>query len=602
MSVTEAELQKALHERDRAREREALERAAALDPDGPCPACGGRLKAGPRHPALAPLVARPGARCTKCSFVATPRPSALGRALALVVAVVVGLVGLRIVLDAQQLTDGTARLLRFAFGGGLLCAGFWLGSTVQQAASVRALAQRIAASRREVEEGPRMGPPPTWLGENLRELAFAAILYLILRHFVVEAFVIPTGSMAPTLLGNNYRVACQRCEYPFSVGKAETEQPVGNGRARCPVCRADFHFDRGDAVSDGNKILVNKLTYRVRPPERYEVVVFRNPSMPWESYIKRLIGLPGERLRVKRGDLYVNGKLEPKPPHVQDAVWIPVFDGRHAFDGLGAAWAPAPGLDLPADAWEVARDGATLRLRPPPGAAAALDYDRASGGVVDMTSYNSGRPEHLGRSAVPDLRVRARATPAAGAVVRLGVVSAAEGLWTHEVTATFPAAGGAARAFTLEVNGRVLASSEARPPLAPDRAAEVAIAYADERVRLIVDGKTLLDVADPSYPSADDTAPTEATARLGASGGAVALEAVRVDRDIHYVAGGAGYSQTNLAVREVVVPEGRYYAMGDNSPSSADGRSWGFLHEGHIQGRAFLVWWPPRVGDLRLVR
>ncbi|MCO5168626.1 MAG: signal peptidase I [Planctomycetes bacterium] len=596
MSVTEAELEKALHERDRAREREALERAAVLDPEGPCPACGARLAAGPRHPALAPLVARPDVRCTKCSFAAPVRPSALGRLLALVVAVVVGLVGLRIVLDAQQLTDGTARLLRFAFGGGLLCAGFWLGSTVQQAANVRALGQRIAASRREVEEGPRKGPPPTWLGENLRELAFAAILYLILRHFAVEAFVIPTGSMAPTLLGNNYRVTCERCEYPFSVGKSEAEQPVGLGRARCPVCRDDFVFDRAETVSDGNKILVNKLVYRVRPPERYEVVVFRNPKMPWESYIKRVVGLPGDTLQVKRGDLYVNGALAPKPPSVQDAVWIPVFDGRYRFDGLGAVWAPPPGAEPPDDAWEVARDGGSVILRPGPRAVVAVDFDREQGGVRDTTSYNSARGEFSGYDPVRDLRVRAVVTPARGAVVRLSVVE--DG---REVTATFPAEGAASGAFTVEAGGQALASTTARRPLAADRPVEVALAYADERVRIFVDGAPLLP--EPAHDAGASTArPALATARLGASGGQVTFEAVRIDRDIHYVAGGSGFSGTNPAVQPVTVPPGRYFALGDNSPSSADGRTWGFLHEGHVQGRAFLVWWPPRAGDLRLVR
>jgi hypothetical protein len=164
------------------------------------------------------------------------------------------------------------------------------------------------------------------------------------------------------------------------------------------------------------------------------------------------------------------------------------------------------------------------------------------------------------------------------------------------VTATFPVGQGA---FTLEAGGEVLGTSEARPALTAGEPVEVAIAYADDRVRLIVDGETLLDLADPGAP----TGKVElATARLGATGGDVTFEAVRVDRDIYYRAYG-GFTRTDPAQQPVAIPEGRYFAMGDNSPSSQDSRYWGFVHEGHIQGRAFLVWWPlVRPFDARLVR
>src|SRR5690606_19562757 len=105
----------------------------------------------------------------------------------------------------------------------------------------------------------------------------------------------------------------------------------------------------------------------------------------------------------------------------------------------------------------------------------------------------------------------------------------------------------------------------------------------------------------------DPDAPTSrvelASARLGASDGEVTFEAVRVDRDIYYRAYGSFYTRTDPAQQPVTIPAGRYFAMGDNSPSSKDSRDWGFVHEGHIQGRAFLVWWPlARPFDGRLVR
>lgn len=584
-TISDETVLSALRERERERERAAREAAEALDPRGPCPVCGGKLQAGPEHPALAPIRRLPAVKCTGagCDFAAPLRPNIVGAVLGVAIGVAMGLVGLTIVLDAQQLTDGQQRLVRFATGAIILSAGFWLASRTQAVTSTKLLGQRIAAARRQREEG-RKGPPPSWAGENLRELVFAAVLYLILRHFVVEAFVIPTGSMAPTLYGNNYRVDCARCQYPFAVGRADGELAVGTGTAVCPVCRHRFQFDKADHPSDGNKILVNKLLYRLGPPERYDVVVFRNPERPWESYIKRIVGLPGETIQVKNGDLYVDGKLAPKPPHVQDAVWIPVYDGRYPAPGLAACWAPPDGAPAPAGAVAMNDDGSRFTLTPQ-GGTVWLEYDSPDEerGVMDATSYNSSRNDgHRGHHAVGDLRVTARVTAAAGARVHLATVE--DG---RLVTATFPVGQGA---YTLEAGGQVLGTSEARAALAPGEAVEVAIAYADDRVRLIVDGETLLDVADPGAPTSRVYL---ATARIGATDGEATFEAVRIDRDIYYRKYPfPAFTSTDPAEQPVTIPAGRYFAMGDNSPSSKDSRDWGFVHEGHIQGRAFLVWWP----------
>ncbi len=97
------------------------------------------------------------------------------------------------------------------------------------------------------------------LVENLKSLAVALILALIIRTFIVQSFHIPSGSMIPTLL-------------------------IG-----------DF-------------ILVDKVTYHFRPPERGDVVVFHFPLNESVYYIKRIVGVPGDRIQVKNGILYVNGK------------------------------------------------------------------------------------------------------------------------------------------------------------------------------------------------------------------------------------------------------------------------------------------------------
>jgi signal peptidase I len=61
-------------------------------------------------------------------------------------------------------------------------------------------------------------------------------------------------------------------------------------------------------LSDGERIIVNKLVYRFRPIERGDVVVFWYPRDPSVSFIKRVIGRPGDNVEIKAGQLFVNGQ------------------------------------------------------------------------------------------------------------------------------------------------------------------------------------------------------------------------------------------------------------------------------------------------------
>lgn len=61
-------------------------------------------------------------------------------------------------------------------------------------------------------------------------------------------------------------------------------------------------------LQDGNNLIVDKLSYRFRDPKRYEIIVF-----PYKEentyYIKRIIGLPGETVQVKNGEVYIDGEI-----------------------------------------------------------------------------------------------------------------------------------------------------------------------------------------------------------------------------------------------------------------------------------------------------
>lgn len=164
--------------------------------------------------------------------------------------------------------------------------------------------------------------------EFVETVVFVVALVLMLKLFVVEAFVIPTGSMAETLFGYQKLVHCPECGFDFPVNSSNEVDPQDGRRAHrvleatCPNCRhkAQFGNQPDDfpqaANRSGDRVLVHKGIYAFDGgPQRGDVVVFKFPVDPQlrhtaQNYIKRLWGFGGETIAINRGDLYFSRKLE----------------------------------------------------------------------------------------------------------------------------------------------------------------------------------------------------------------------------------------------------------------------------------------------------
>ena len=66
-------------------------------------------------------------------------------------------------------------------------------------------------------------------------------------------------------------------------------------------------------LATGEYVIVNRLSYRIGTPQRGDIIVFHFPGNPKEEYIKRIIGLPGDEVQVKGGQVYINSQLLNEP-------------------------------------------------------------------------------------------------------------------------------------------------------------------------------------------------------------------------------------------------------------------------------------------------
>jgi signal peptidase I len=104
---------------------------------------------------------------------------------------------------------------------------------------------------------------------------------------------------------------------------------------------------------NGDRILVGKFLYELSDPRRWDVIVFKFPGDAPTNYIKRLVGLPGETVRIQHGDIWIRSaqdaakgdagfRIARKPPQKLLAMLQPVFDNdympRIAEYGWPARW------------------------------------------------------------------------------------------------------------------------------------------------------------------------------------------------------------------------------------------------------------------------
>lgn len=230
-------------------------------------------------------------------------------------------------------------------------------------------------------DGKPQAPQEGWR-ETFESLAVALILALSFRTFVAEAFVIPTGSMAPTLMGRHRDVRCAKCNYEIRTGASVEERDgVRTNQevlaVRCPQCAYENDLDPNkDWNQDsfaGDRIVVTKLAGE---PKRWDVIVFKNPTAAQVNYIKRLIGLPNEHIKIEGGNIFVapresravkdaDYKIARKPDDKLISMLQPVYESdypcRELIDaGWPCRWQTPTSSESTTDRWKIAEDQKTF--------------------------------------------------------------------------------------------------------------------------------------------------------------------------------------------------------------------------------------------------
>ena len=430
--------------------------------------------------------------------------------------------------------------------------------------------------------------------DTVESVWVAIVLALVLRAFMVEAFVIPTGSMADRLMGEHWDLNCPACGYEYSYGwpgRAMARRlPPARGRkypadgARCPRCEYPYPSDKTyrQYVNGGDRVLVMKHLLQFTELQPWDVVVFRNPQNNKENYIKRLVGLPGEEIEIVHGDIFFRRdgedqwRIRRKTAKAQEGLWRVIFDSDHHPDAELVSQRNVSlrsGEKITPRFWRATDDSAAWAPDADDGRAVGfagasqshwLEFSASRTAFLPHYAYNTarfdGRAQGISRDidVSSDLKLSGVFIPGdQPATLELMLTS-----FSHEFKAEFNTDGTVRLLYknAAEAGDWLEKGKATVKPLEPGRGREVVLANMDLGVQVWLDGEKILELTD-EYPENHETItkridaeggfvmPTPSV-RIGAVGGEFQLRHVRLMRDTHY---------TQPRLGDVPIgPEGRY--------------------------------------------
>lgn len=403
-------------------------------------------------------------------------------------------------------------------------------STAPETTAIRTVGK--AGDGGSKKKSGQSGDRPRPWRDNIEAITISIVTIVLFKYFVLEAYKIPTGSMQPTLMGN-------------------PETGI---------------FDR---------VIVDKLSYHYRDPERFEIAVFKYPLDSSKNFIKRIVGMPGEFLRVVNGDLFVrkDGESEERilrrPRPIQDAQ-LKLLETTNEWSSEGAA----------RKGWAIENSKTSDRVLATSGTkTGSITFPRTQtirdsyldGYPLSLKSKIKQRNRFSGLNGVSDLRVAANVdVDAANVRVQLTIQ---EGDRRYRFVLPGPAAPAedVAHIEALGLDPALGPTSTYASPASPTRLeagveASVEVENLNDLLSFRLDGELICSLEVPPAPKGAD-----GRVRIDVDRGEASLDDVKIWRDIYYTS-----MVGSRAVTSWQIPDGCYLVLGDNTQDSSDGRDWSF--------------------------
>ena len=367
------------------------------------------------------------------------------------------------------------------------------------------------------------------LAEKLRTTVYLIVstilLALLFRTWLmmglIEPVVVAGSSMAPHLRGSHAIAWCPDCKATYEVG-AEYAWSTGLVCASCGS--PDLSLEK--TLHGGDFILLDRSIYRWRDPHRWELVVLRDPTDGTQLCVKRVVGLPGECVEVRDGDIWIDGKRSVKPIDAQRELRIPI----------------------------------KLNGRP----------------ITDSLSYNAGLSRRV--EGVRDLMVTANLQIKGPGRLEMRLVDGREHV---ALIVELPSWKVRWRGAKTDLNEHELEGLVRDPPETGEFLLE--LSSFDGQLLLAVDGAVIFrETRKPRVPTLD----VEQSWKVNCHG-EVHLSELHYYRDVHYIPDSE--RRGGLAEFSAKLGEDEFFLLGDNPPVSIDSRRWGPVSGEFLIGKPIPV-------------
>jgi signal peptidase I len=417
----------------------------------------------------------------------------------------------------------------------------------------------------------------------IQRLIIAGCLFcffvVVCRLLAVQGWLIParvtSGSMAGSLLGEHFSTKCGDCGYLFHFG---IESKPRSDLAVCPNCGWDKNVLQVESRGRGQRVLIDRGAYWLSSPTRFDIVAFYDPSLPSRYVVKRIVGLPGERIAIRGGDLFVNGKIVHKSLSQFRTSASVVHDNNylaHDDSEIKPRWKPAS-----ADSgWLVT--GNAIEWNPPSNRSTATDakmsnedwlvYDHwrcfassyprfQTAPISDNSGYNQGESRALQDVTDVVLSCTVRVQGSGRFVVRIHDGSEWLSVWLAPQHRQAEIKRGeqtiASAVFPSEYNRE-------------NDSFDVEFGLLDQQVVLALNS---IEVIRKAYEPSEAT--REAIAQplaIRSENLTVVVQHLVIQRDVYYLDSANIGQPWQLAQP---IPERSYFVLGDNPSLSEDSRQW----------------------------